>query len=729
MSTTFPEIDIPVGKRTQKWGKEFIDAAVDQHNISQTERKTIIKKMYNSYNGIHTSTAGKFITMKYGKSLSTKYIDYKLGRTKVKLLLGESLDIRLSTRVETVNPKAKYRKMEAVKKVMALSMVSEELRAIEQKFGLNPGQEIPKDSSADTLLKMTPKEINELIMQRILDNKIKEDKIRIKALESMTDIILASECHAKVDRDHNGKDVVVIFAADKAMFQESSNDPFCERTPYSGDVRIMYLHDIILRWGTELGKEKIKKLKDLQTDFAENNEFGAELLNGSVVFNVYTTQWSAPRPKYTKISKNKNSDVSHNVSLSNEYVEKNNKRIKKELEKNLYSLKSDWIDDIYTITRIGKDTYVEFGKVNGTIQTRSFNNKYRGQTDYVHCLYGTVHGVRISLQEIIHNLSEIYNVVMFMITREIKKMKGMVFTYDEALRPKDKSTEDVLYDMTEHGVVLINSAEDLNFGGKDVQSLSSMVQALDLGVSNSFKSLLDLKANVEYTLDRITGINSDREGWGKASQTATMGTQNVEASRSITKDMFYYWNVFMENLLTKLVEKTKTNWDWIDSDAGEMLMGESGVMFLRASRDLTNDDYKVRLGDGKKELDIKERSRMFIQQEINKGALRSKDAIRYEMADTLNEGLAVLDQAWKEVNNIQREQMQSKEEIAAKDNQAAIEGAREDREDRQQHEKDVVILKESERRVTEGMKIDAQQENETERNVTQKQISDSKIKK
>ena len=172
--------------------------------------------------------------------------------------------------------------------------------------------------------------------------------------------------------------------------------------------------------------------------------------------------------------------------------------------------------------------------------------------------------------------------------------------------------------------------------------------------------------------------------------------------------------------MTKLAEKMKTNWDWLESDAGELMVSGDEVMFLKATRNLTDDDYGVFLSDGKKEAEIKDRSRLYIQSDINAGQLRGKDGIRFEMAETLNEGLAVLDEAWAEISAQANKKAEIDAEMGQQQNETNIQLAREDREDRQQHDKDIVVLKEAEKRkstqvsdsgkiVSDGMKTESQE--------------------
>ena len=412
----------------------MIDAAISIHESASNVRNQLLQDQYDAYNGIRHSKSKKFITEKYGKALSQQFIDYHLGRTKVKVLLGEALKINLNPTVRTINPKAVTRKMANTHQRIGIALSQEKIRAINQKFGF--ALPLIPDNQITTFMSMSPKEVNELNMQRIINKKMKSEKVLAKAYNVLSDMILGSECHAKIERDIYGNDTFRIINPMNALFQEVPGDDFVQTSPFKGEKRTMYIHDILQTF--DLSDVDRKRIKE-----AVSNESKADLgfgkTNGIDSVTVYTIQWKCPRTYYEKVSTNSKSDVPYKLSLSDSYYEENQKEIDSDVQRGKYSLNRYYGEDLYEITRIGKDIYADFGRVKGQIQRRGPNGKYCAYYDYVNLCFGTINGSRIPLQEIIDNLSEVYNVVMFMINRELKKMKGMVFTYDKSATPDRKS--------------------------------------------------------------------------------------------------------------------------------------------------------------------------------------------------------------------------------------------------------------------------------------------------
>ncbi|MFA6916971.1 MAG: hypothetical protein WC222_11280 [Parachlamydiales bacterium] len=711
MVGNFPEVDIPDSLKTDLWAKQFIDAAVSFYETSSKLRNQTLQGLYDSHNGIIKEVDKKFIVEKYGAKSVVPYTDFKLGRTKIKLLLGEYLLTDFDPIVSSVNPEAISQKVEKAKPIRGAMFVKEELARIEQITGLKPlgGVKIPNPTDPDLFTKLYPKTKNEVIMQTILDGELADGKIKLIGYNSLGDVIITSECHARIGKDTNGKEVIELINPKQRIFQESPNDPFNEKTPFSGHVDYLYPKDILQKFN--LKEEDKVRLKSAMSDPGHEDRKAWHEINGIQTVPVYFIQWKTVTPEYIKVSPSRKGGPDYLIDISEDEYNKGKDKFKTIIK---------YREKLWGGVRIGQTIYTDIKKVDNQIQTRNFLGKYRSEYDYVSFLFGTIDGVRMSLQELTNGLSQIYNIVMYQIVREIRKMKGKVFTYDESLRPKLKTMKSVLYDLEEHSVIRFSSSSEQNYGAVDVDNAVQVIRELDLGLSQSFKILLEVKYNIENTIDKITGINENREGMGKASQTATGANQSIEQSRSITKDLFFCHNLFMQELLRKLLEKRKTNWEWIDSMSGSILLGEMYSQHLKITRDITNDDYGVVLSDGRKEQEIRQKAERYFDAEINSGNLRTKDVIAFSKTRNLNAGLQVLEDAWVAIQKVAQLQLQSKEKIAQQSLAAQRQMSIEDREDWQAHETDLARMKLGEAQ----MKLAAQgvmkdNANETNENISQ----------
>jgi hypothetical protein len=684
MVGNFPEVDLPDSQKTELWAKQFIDAAISFYESSSKLRNQTLQNLYDSHNGIIKEVDKKFIVEKYGAKSVVPYTDFKLGRTKIKLLLGEYLLTDFDPIVSSVNPEAISKKVEKAKPIRGAMFVKEELVRIEKITGLKPlgGVKIPNPTDPDLFIKLYPKTKNEIIMQTILDGELADGKVKLVGYNSLADVIITSECHARIGKDTNGKEIIELINPKQRIFQESPNDPFNEKTPFSGHVDYLYPKDVLQKFN--LKEEDKLRIKSAMADTGHEDRKAWHEINGIQTIPVYFIQWKTVKTEYIKVSPSQNNGPDYLIDISEKEVKK---------YKDDFKIITKYREELWGGVRIGQTIYADIKKVDNQIQTRNFLGKYRSEYDYVSFLFGTIDGVRMSLQELTNGLSQVYNVVMYQIVREIRKMKGKVFTYDESLRPKMKTMKSVLYDIEEHSVIRFSSSSEQNYGAVDVENAVQVIRELDLGLSQSFKILLEVKYNLENTIDKITGINENREGMGKASQTATGANQSIEQSRSITKDLFFCHNLFMQELLRKLLEKRKTNWDWIDSMSGSILLGDMYSQHLKVTKEITNDDYGVILSDGRKEQEIRQKADRYFDAEINSGNLRTKDVIAFSKTRNINAGLQVLEDAWEAIQKVAQLQIQSKEKIAQQQLAAQRQMSIEDREDWQKHEVDIARIK------------------------------------
>ena len=671
--------------------KRAIDVAVSEH-VAKNKRRKKFQKLYNAYNGLIKTKDFDYLTKTYGADSKTKMIDYKIGRSKIQLLIGEFLNIGFDATVSTTNRDAVVEKMDKIKETMGFMKAKPYLEDVRKTHNLNifPGVQIPDKDDRDALKGLNLKSKNEMIMQHIIDGKIKHQRIKDKLAENFINTAITSETFGVVEKDINGEDVYRPIDPEFAIYRESVKDKFLERTPYIGEVKKMYRHEILTTFRNLKSddRNKIAKMSENPSDYLNSGSY--DIIDGNTAIPVYIIEWKIVEPVRTKENPAKESDVPYMADLSSDYYNKNQKQIDREVKRGKYKVFTKYKESLWGIVRIGNDVYIDGGELDNVIQTRLGGEKFNVQYNYSGLLHGTINSTRVSLQEMIMDLSVTYNILRFQINREIGKIKGKVFTYNREFLPKGETTESVMYKLVEDGILDYDGSQDGNI--EDGRDSSNAIKEMDLGVSQALPILVQLAIDVERTIDRITGINESRQGLTKATSTATASLQNIEASRSITYPLFYDINEYAKRVLIKLAEKTKINWEWLDSIKGGMLVGNDEVFFLKATKDLTNDDYGIYISDGRKEYDIKERLRNLYGVQINAGELRTHDVAEAEMQDTFVGYRKVLDDAWVEIQKNQAQQAQIREEAENKRTKMGLEIAREDREDRQQATLDEISL-------------------------------------
>ena len=85
---------------------------------------------------------------------------------------------------------------------------------------------------------------NEIAMQTIIDDKLVNEKLKMQFYSNFVDMTIAAEIYGKVERNINGIDTDRAISPKFAMYEENVSDLFLTRSPYLGEVRYMYPHEI-----------------------------------------------------------------------------------------------------------------------------------------------------------------------------------------------------------------------------------------------------------------------------------------------------------------------------------------------------------------------------------------------------------------------------------------------------------------------------------------------------
>jgi len=703
----FPEItdkDFSLGGTKNQDVHDILDYAVTQWD-SRGERRKRLEKLYNSHNGIIDQAEIESITKMTGQKSKTKYVKYRLGRSKLKQLHGEFLEISITPTISTTNRDAQNEKMDKYKMSLGMALAKPQLESV-RKMGYDvfSGMQIPDVNNKESWSISNFKLENEIAMQSIIEDKMVNEKLKTQFYSNFVDLTIAAEVFGKNERSIDGIDTYRAIPPKYAMFEENVNDLFMTRTPYLGEVRYMYLHEILSDPDLDLDSEQKKEIIALKDQFNDQDKEGSvEMIDGHPSHPVYTIQWKGLEMVVCKTSPAKGSDVPYKRILSMEYYNENKASLEKEdaahfAKTGEHLLEKRYREILWTASRIHKSIYTKARKEQYIIQRLNENNVYHCDFDYTGMLFNTVNGFRVSVQEIIYELERIYDDIRFMMNKEIRKLRGDTLIYDDAFLPKGKRFIDIIHSISEDGVVRYNSSAEGNRSGIESDSNKVGVGSMNLGQSQTLLVLLNQAMDIERVMDRITGMNDSRQGTQKVTATATANINNIEASRSMTYDLFYFMTGYIERVLMKLAEKTKLNEVYLGLDGRKFIMDQDQIKYLVSTKNLIWSNYGVSITDGKKERDILQKLESLFPAEINASEIRTKDVAKFYMETNFAAAIKILDKAHEEIAKIRNEQSRVDQESQQAQTQAQIEMAREDREDRQNHDKEMEVLR------TEGKK-------------------------
>ena len=704
---SYPQTNVLEKEKTPEWCKLFLDYSQDLLRSSDYNR-SLMDESFKSYNGIKTPESILYLTKTYGIQNRAKFIPYRAHSTKIKLMVGEFLTRPLNATVTTINRDAKSAKMDQLDFMYGAMEAKSEILDLKNKVGVDimEGAPIPDGEEDPIFQKMSPKDKEESIMQIILNEQIPSLDLKQKFSNDLLNCSIASMIYGKVERDEEGETRYISIDPRDAIYEEIDGDTFLEKSPIMGCRQWMSIHDVMRRYNFDT--KQLQMLKDISNNpqsyaNASNNRIRYSP-NGGLVVEVIHIEWKSVTASYFKKMPKTVTQLIFDPSEKFIYTEidarayeDNKEWHDSQVQKGKYEIEVRYAEDLWEATRIGGLEKLDVNMRRSYFIMRSVDEPGKVlSSSYTGFLCGTVDGKRISLMNEMENWSNIFDIVMYQILKDINKHKGTILGFNTAALGAKNTVKKINYDIVNDGFVTYDTSASGNFHGRDV-SLNNILQTHDLGLSSSFGALVQFKNDILVMMDRMTGINNDREGQISASATATNTNSAIQASRTMTEPFFYGVYMYINKTLTKIVESTKITWAFYKLEKGEQILGVSKFKFLKVSQEIGYKDYGVHLEDSGKYAEVKQFMRDQLNASLNAKEIRPEDALAFVWSDIASEQKAILKEGWAKIKELegqsQQAQMQNQQQMQAAQLEQQLQLAREDREDRQLNEKDNIILK------------------------------------
>jgi hypothetical protein len=500
------------------------------------------------------------------------------------------------------------------------------------------------------------------IMQILLRKVMEIEDIWSKLAESFSDQVICSEAFIQVEIDKAGYTRVRECDVRDMLFEESKKDPFLQKTPYIGRREVLFMHDIMNRF--DLTAEEYRQLK---SEIKENRSNTATIstntgqkdvgIDGGI--EVYHLEWRAVDTLYIKESPSKTGATYYKMMDLDKMDSTERERFKSKVSNGKIKASATELSYVWEGYRIGKSIFKNIRvKPN---QPRSVQNPFLSEYSYTGLLFKTHDGTRISIFNTLDHVSELYNITMLQIRRELNKLKGKVIVYDRAFLGNN-TMEKMLLRMINDGIIDVDSSSDAAQLANG-NLVGNLLKEFDLGLSNSFQHLIALKQNLEATTDLLTGLSNSRQGQTPASMTATNAVNQIQVSRTSTEYLFHMNHQFVRMVVRKLLQAAQITYGNFHHKEAQQLLGDKGALFLEEIKNLSLDDFDAVITDGRKEGDIRQMMQLWFPQAINAGEMRVVDAMEAALSETIDEAIAITRNGWEVIKKNQAEQ-------AERDNQA-----------------------------------------------------------
>jgi hypothetical protein len=705
----FPDQALPLKDKNQEWMRlHLVYAENVLKNYNATRQR--MTRLFQGYNGVKLPGSLAWLERNYGKQNKSKYIAYRLGRSKVALMHGEWLKRPLSATVTTINSEAMSSKMAQYDTMVGAMYAKKELIDLKDKAGVDvmEGAPIPDSPDDPVLQQMSPKDKCEDIMQIILDNQVKDLDVKKKIADAFLNLIITNHCFFQVERDQTGEIQCHNIDPRDAIYEAVEGDDYMERSPIMGCRRTMPVHEVLLRY--ELTKEQREILNNARNN--SSRYLGIDGLsrgymrmsNGELLCDVIHIEWKSVTPEYYKRVKKTDSQAMLDGNDDSDYMdlemvpekyEANKAMHDANVAKGLYEIVIKYREEEYEATRIGGMIDVNMRRT--FFQKRSVDKPaHILSSSYYGYIHGRVDGVTVSLQQVIENFDNMFDICMYQILKELARAKGKALTYDRAGLPINRTLKDVMYQVSNDQFLDYDSSAAGNTSQRPLDP-TNMFKELDMGLSQSFQYLLTMKQDIINTLSEITGINPGREGQTAASSTATNAQTDIANSRTITEALFYGMSGFVSRVMKGIVDSSAISWAFYKLEKGEQILGAGKFKFLQLTKEIGYRDYGVHIEDGGRYMEIRQDIKRMMEFSLNAKEIRPMDALNVLLAETVAQMKNKLESSWVEMQKVIQMQNEANNQAAAQQQQMALQTqlqiAQENREDEQASRKEDIVLK------------------------------------
>jgi hypothetical protein len=378
-------------------------------------------------------------------------------------------------------------------------------------------------------------------------------------------------------------------------------------------------------------------------------------MNGQqLLVDVIHIEWKAMKPRYYKIAPKTTNQLEWSsetekvtIEISPKQYELNKEAFEKDVEKGKYVIETKWEEDLWEGTMIGGVIFKNMRRKPFQMR-RHDNPAYILDSSYIGINVGTVDGLRISVQKVIENFDNLFDITMYQIMKELAKFKGKVIMYDRAALPKKRTLKEIAYDMANDSFIDVDSSASGNFANRNLSGME-LFKEFDLGLSQSVQQLLALKDQILMTMDRLTGINETREGSIQASATVTNSQQAIENSRTQTAPIYYAMELYTEQVLMRIAEASKISYAFYRQDEGEQILGSEKFKYMQITTEIGFRDYGVYLQSGGRYNEIKQKMRQMLEFSINAQQITPLEVLKFEMSETFVEAKQIFEDAYVRV--------------------------------------------------------------------------------
>ena len=684
--------------------------------ISETRK---MQANYDLFNNIIDATEFKYICQPYGDAVGempATFTNRDIVSGKVKVLLGMESKRPFSWKLIAINREATTRKEKHQFGMMKEYVISEVMKPIVTEIRLKHEGELNGGSLNDEqkqqvlaqiddeIQASTPEEVLHYMKREhqdpaeVLGNQLLNFSIKKNSIKSMFDDGwkhgLLSGLEIYWEGESNGHPKINEVNPLNFDYEKSPDVKFIEDGEWAATYYDMSPSKIVEMFSSELTDTEIDKIYDLSSGIGNNMADATFTFDGRKDNTVGTVRLFHINFKSLKkvgflYYLNKNTGEVEMMVVNEGY------RLNKKAGD--INVEWEWIPEAHEGYKIGTDIYKRMRPVIG--QFNDLDNIGECKLSYKGAAYDDTNSEITSLMDRMKAYQFYYDIIMYRIEMLMASDKGKILLMNLNMIPSSSGIDikKFLYYIDSTKTGFLNPNEEGNRGGQS--DIVNAAKEIDLSLASDIQKYIGLAEYIEKRCGDSVGITKAMEGQAGANEAVQNNQLNYTQSSYILEPYFTLHNQIKRNVLdahSNTQKQVYSQPSFNQKKLNYVLDDLSFNVLTINSELLDNSTYGLFMSNSSKDWDAKQAVQQLSQAAMQNQKADLLDIVKVIRSESMTEAEEFLEVADEKANMRQA----AAEKQAQMVEKQKIEQLNAFQEKEWKHEKEMVILKEEERRKT-----------------------------
>jgi hypothetical protein len=679
--------------------------------LSEYKRKKVNYDLFNNIIDIQDFT---YVCQPFGSEvgdLPANFTNRDIVSGKIKVLMGMEMKMPFSWKVVAVNEDATTRREQKETELLKEFVTSQVMRPIREQIEaqvmaqtkgrkLTPEEEQQlKQQIEEETKAQTPEEVRkymvrdhqdpaEAMTHQILEYLILKEKVAEKFNKGCKHSLIAGEEIYWVGI-LNGEPCLKVINPLFFDYDKSPDLDYIEDGEWAVYEYRLSPSEVVASFGSELSEDDIDKI------YTYHHNPGAALRDAEFTFNEdYNDPYTIRVVHATWKSLRKTGFLT--------YLDKNNREQMKLVDENYkfnemagdITLEWEWLPEAHECYKIMSDIFVYARAIPG--QHKDLDNLYVCKLPYCGATTDNLNSPVTSAMDRMKGYQYFYDVILYRVELMMASDKGKKLAMNLNSIPKSAGIDinKWTYFFEANSIAWLNPNEEGNRGGGDV---TNMVKEIDMSLASSIDQYIKFAEYIEHKCGTSIGVTPQMEAQIGPNEAVSNTRQNLVQSSHIIQPYFELHNSVKGNVLERLVETAKVAYAGSKPRKLVYILDDMTYKMITIDPELLDSStYGLFISNSSKAADAKRAVEGLAQAAMQNQQADLADIIKVIRSESVTEAEDLL-----EVAQIRKsEEAQASEQRRIEAEQQARQAISAEKQIDREHEINVIITKEKERRKT-----------------------------